>query len=394
MALNVPNNLPLSGYLLKQCKLWVWDFDDTLIDTDTYMKKNMSPDSIAKRTDAELDKEIPQWRYFSRLVEFLATHGKYIGIASFGTYDIIQAYMNRIMGFNQHYFTKKNIIAPCMSDRQAFRFNIPPDKNEYVYTLMRIYRVQDFKSVVLFDDNASNIASAIAIGIIAIQIATVSNGDNPNSNKLLFGPWIMSEFDNKIKTTCGTELYQNKTYTGITTSEYSEINKDKNTYNTMNNYTTTQNINFGTGIRAKDNYMQEPYMVGMDSDNDNENSIYPVAFGTGIGNRKILTKPEYRWNGYKNSLNNIPKWKHGNYINVPNLVNTKGYWNYETIIGGTQQHCDDEKKQSIKNINTTDINEHFTNDNNNSCNCKPIKFNWIILLLILLFILMIVLCIY
>ena len=50
-----PDDLPVSFYLIKQCKLWVWDFDDTLIDTDTYYKNKMDVTSIRNRTDNELD---------------------------------------------------------------------------------------------------------------------------------------------------------------------------------------------------------------------------------------------------------------------------------------------------------------------------------------------------
>ena len=107
------DNTPLiiSLYLLKHCKLWVWDFDDTLIDTKYYYKTSMDPDKIRNRTDIELTNEIPQWRYFKRLVEYLVKNGKYVAIASFGTYEIIKAYMDRIFGFNQHYFMTKNLIA-------------------------------------------------------------------------------------------------------------------------------------------------------------------------------------------------------------------------------------------------------------------------------------------
>ena len=431
--MNIPHDIPVSSYLFKQCKLWVWDFDDTIIDTATYLKKDMSPDEILKRSDKELDIEIPQWRYFQKLTEFLVMHGRYVGIASFGTLEIIQAYMHRIMGYNQHFFTKKNIIAPCMKARDAYRFTLPANKNEYIYTLMRIYRVQDFKRVVLFDDKPSNIADAIAIGIVGVQIATIANGDNPNSNKLLFGPWVMSEFDNKIKTTCGEEIYQNKTYTGIAA-------KENYTATAYNNAPDTD-INFGSGIRAKNNYFQEPYTLGVsdnhlynkltsgDSSSSSSSSLSSrhrnMAFGTGIGNRKILMKPEFRWNSYKNAVKNIPKWKNGNYVNVPNLVNTEGYWDEnENVCGsggggsGSSMTKYKDKLKNTKNNNTKkyintvsdDENENFTsnislydknnvsygsddnNDNDVLCGCKKIKFNWIILLLILLFILMIFLC--
>ncbi len=439
--MNIPHDIPLSSYLFKQCKLWVWDFDDTIIDTATYLKKDMTPDEILKRSDKELDIEIPQWRYFQKLTEFLVMNGRYVGIASFGTLEIIQAYMHRIMGYNQHFFTKKNIIAPCMKARDAYRFTLPANKNEYIYTLMRIYRVQDFKRVVLFDDKPSNIADAIAIGIIGVQIATIANGDNPNSNKLLFGPWVMSAFDNKIKTTCGEEIYQNKTYTGIAAKE----NYTATAYNTAPN----TDINFGSGIRANNNYFQEPYTLGVSDNHLYNNNITDngdgggdgsslssrprnMAFGTGIGNRKILMKPEFRWNSYKNSFKNIPKWKNGNYVNVPNLVNTEGYWDenenvnvcgggsgggsitkYKDKLSNTKNNNKINKTKQYINTVSNDKNENFTsntslydknnvsygsddnNDNNDNdvlCGCKKFKFNWIILLLILLFILMTFLC--
>ena len=78
-SLNVSPDLPVSFYLLKQCKLWIWDFDDTLIDASVYLKKDMNPEAILKRCDAELDEDVPQWRYFRRLTEFLVMHGRYVG---------------------------------------------------------------------------------------------------------------------------------------------------------------------------------------------------------------------------------------------------------------------------------------------------------------------------
>jgi hypothetical protein len=153
----------------------------------------MEPEAIRKRTDAELTKEVPQWRYFKRLVIYLVSHGKYVGIASFGTYEIIQAYMNRILGFNQTFFNKKNIIAPMYQDRVCRRFQAPPNKNEYIYKLMKLYKVEDFKSVVLFDDLPSNIGDAIGVGIIGIQMATPSSvsGDKYGSGGVRYFLWSL-----------------------------------------------------------------------------------------------------------------------------------------------------------------------------------------------------------
>jgi hypothetical protein len=260
-----PDDLPLSFYLVKQCKLWVWDFDDTLIDTNTYLKNKMDVISIRKRTNAELDEEIPQWKYFKRLIEFITTHGKYVGIASFGTYEIIRAYMDRIFGFNQKYFGKQNIIAPCMAERDSRRFTVPPNKNEYIYQLMKIYRVQDFGRVVLFDDMPSNISSATAIGVIGVQIATPRNGDIDTS-KMYFGPWLMTELDNKgVNSICGNQC--------VGDSKANLVN--------------TENFEGDSFEYVKS------------------------AFGTGIGDRKITKKPEYRWN--KMNAVNPPIWQNGNW---------------------------------------------------------------------------------
>jgi hypothetical protein len=423
-SLNVPQDIPISFYLLKQCKLWVWDFDDTLIDTATYLKKDMSPDAILKRCDAELDQEIPQWRYFRKLVEFLVMHGRYVGIASFGTYEIIQAYMKRIMGFNQQFFTKKNIIAPCMKARETYRFNIPPNKNEYIYTLMRIYRVQDFKRVVLFDDKPSNVSDAIAIGIVGIQIATPANGDNPNGGKMYFGPWIMDDFDKQIQKTCGDEIYLNRNYSGMASKEnyigYAYDNNNQQINSNVNSgkrkgkgHNLAQNeINYGTGIRAKNNYFQEPYDFSLDVD---DSSIYkPVAFGTGIGDRKVLTNPQFRWNGYKNSQKMMPKWYNGNYVNVPGLVNTEGYWNEDSALGGASmsywdthqkvmnndppgaEHINSQNKDLSDSEEDTvlDVAEGFYgNGAHGDCGCRKFEWNWIILLLVLLIVVMMVIAI-
>lgn len=402
-TLNIPDNLPLSRYLFKQCKLWVWDFDDTLIDVGTYLVKNMQPDAIAERSDAELDKEVPQWRYFRQLVEFLVGHGRYVSIASFGTLEIILAYMKRIFGFNQQFFTKKNIIAPCFQDRATNRFNIPPNKNEYIYALMRIYRVQDFKRVVLFDDKPSNISDAIAIGIIGVQIATPGNGDNPNAGKMYFGPWNMEDFDKNIKNKCGEEIYLNRTYTGIGTKEnYTGI-----AYNTMGK----GDINFGTGVRSQNNYFMEPYPLGVD-----DSSAYKTpAFGTGIGDRKVLNQPQFRWNGYKNNRKLMPKWSNGNYVNVPGYVETEGYWDASTLGGSSLGFWDKyhsvsknaDPKDTINNSNDISLDYVATMDdgvgtvnsynkkvvgisegfstNGSDCNsCKKLEWNWIVLLLLLI----------
>ena len=260
----------------------------------------MEPKHILERTEEELTNEIPHWKYFKRLVQYLVKHGTYVAIASFGTYEIIQAYMNRIFGFNQNYFNKNNLIAPVYNVRTCYGFKLPANKNEYIYKLMKHYRIEDFKNIVLFDDLPSNISDAIGIGIIAIQIATPHNGDKIKNNKfgtnMYFNPIIMIEFDKKIENDCGKELYLNRTYTGVT-NKYNS--KDKSSFTGM----SYDKIDFRNGIKEE---------------------FVPVAFGTGIGNRKISTNPEYRWN--KMNVSNPQIWDNGKWTDSTLGGESVSFW--------------------------------------------------------------------
>ena len=372
-----PSDLPVSFYLIKQCKLWVWDFDDTLINTETYLRRDMKPSSIRKLTNCDLDSDFAQWRYFKRLIEFLVMHGKYVAIASFGTYEIIRAYMDRIFGFNQRFFGKQNIIAPCLSERNSRNFNVPPNKNEYIYQLMKIYRVQDFERVALFDDMPSNISSAIGIGIIGVQIATPKNGDV--GSKMYFGPWIMTELDKKLVDSC-----------------CNDINNDK-------------------AKLTVDDDMKSIY--------SNYGKIKPkLAFGTSIGDRKISKKPEYRWN--KMNVQNPPLWQNGTWQTNGGIMTMETLPDDSTLGGFSYSFWDNKhraKKTDKESIDDNEINydsryigggggggtnhniiESFENSNSDDNNkykykykncesCKKISWNWITFCLMVIIFMMILL---
>ena len=48
----------ISPMMFKRFKLFIWDFDDTLINTTAYYTRDMEPMSIRKRTDSELLQDI------------------------------------------------------------------------------------------------------------------------------------------------------------------------------------------------------------------------------------------------------------------------------------------------------------------------------------------------
>lgn len=161
---------PLCYYsLLNTYDLFVWDFDDTLIDTRTYRTSNMNPDSILTRTDSALLAEIPGVTFFRDLCIYLVCRGKRVGIASFGTYEIIQAYMDRIFGMGQKVFTRNNIKC-IMRDCKGRIVQYMRNKNNFIAEIMDLYRLNDYTRVVLFDDQLINCTDARMIGINAVKI--------------------------------------------------------------------------------------------------------------------------------------------------------------------------------------------------------------------------------
>lgn len=165
------NKSPINAnnILLQQFDLFVWDFDDTLIDTRAYYTRSMKPDDIRRRTDAELVQDIPGVDYFRALCNYLVCKGKRLGIASFGTYEIIQAYMDRIFGFNQKVF-KRNNIKTIMRDCWGNPVEMYKNKNKFIAELMSFYNLRDNSRVILLDDRIENCADASIMGITAVKI--------------------------------------------------------------------------------------------------------------------------------------------------------------------------------------------------------------------------------
>ena len=203
----VKKNIIISPYLDKYMQMWVWDWDDTLIDTRAYYRHSMSDDYIKHHlTEEELKLDVPNYQYFKDLVYYLVHKGVRVGIASFGTYSIIRAYMDRIFGLNQNLFTHVNIHASCQEigqDRDYKR--MPINKNSYIQKMMNHYKLNDYSNVVLFDDNASNIADALRLGIFAIQIDVPVSSDEKEKvimSNVLFGTITMMDLESRLRDGC------------------------------------------------------------------------------------------------------------------------------------------------------------------------------------------------
>ena len=203
----VKKNIIISPYLNKYMQMWVWDWDDTLLDTRAYYRHSMNGDYIRyQMTQQELVLDMPNYQYFVDIVYYLVEKGVRVGIASFGTYGIIRAYMDRIFGMNQKLFTQINIHASCqeIGENRDYK-KMPINKNSYIQKMMNHYKLNDHSNVVLFDDNSTNIADALRLGIFAIQIdvpVSPEEKEKVNMSDVLFGPMTMIDLESRLRDGC------------------------------------------------------------------------------------------------------------------------------------------------------------------------------------------------
>jgi hypothetical protein len=154
----------------------------------------------------------------------------------------------------------------------------------------------------------------------------------------------MDKFDKGITDKCGEELYLNRTFTGMVTKE--DYNADA---------FGGKDIDYGRSVRSTNGYTMERY------DLTDRPRIAP-AFGTGIGDRKINTRPQFRWNAYRNNKATTPQWWNGNYTNVPGLVKMEGYWDMDSLGGNTMSFWDEYQKVN-DTVTTTKTSENELSGN-------------------------------
>jgi hypothetical protein len=157
---------------IEEYDLYVFDFDMTILKIHSYAQ-NMTPSKVESMGWRKLMDQFADPIFFRDLINYLISQNKKVAIASFGKYNVIKAYLDRLFD-NTSIFGLDNIITPP-NER-----NIRPsdDKNEYLVGLIRDLNI-DYKRVIFFDDDINNINKSKELGVTAIQIDPM-NGFNRN----------------------------------------------------------------------------------------------------------------------------------------------------------------------------------------------------------------------
>jgi hypothetical protein len=334
------NNL-ISNYLIDKFKLWVWDFDDTLIDTTTYYKKSMEPEDILNRTNEELDIDIPNWRYFKSCVNYLVSRGIRVSIASFGTYKIIKAYMDRLFGINQRIFTDVNLKALCRgADGKPVKFY--PNKNDFIEKIMIFYKIYEPIKVILFDDNMTNISDAMGSGIVGVKIIGKDNNEianrsmqySSNTYKTYFGEYVVDrlektlkrlEKEGKLKENCFENNLKNETFSAVGSRKIGTINKAKR----------LEREQFFKSI--KEEYDKEQESINENGESTNE-SFKNIPY-------KVNNKLQYKYPQTNKSILN----------EIRNNIDKKS--NIKTKTNNKKEYFNINNNHSYRNLNTNYINK-------------------------------------
>jgi hypothetical protein len=157
---------------IEEYDLYVFDFDLTILKIHSYAQ-NMTPSKVESMGWRKLMDQFADPIFFRDLINYLISQNKKVAIASFGKYNVIKAYLDRLFD-NTSIFGLDNIITPP-NER-----NIRPsdDKNEYLVSLIRDLNI-DYKRVIFFDDDINNVNKSKELGVMAIQIDPM-NGFNRN----------------------------------------------------------------------------------------------------------------------------------------------------------------------------------------------------------------------
>ena len=107
--------------------------------------------------------------FFRDLVNYLVSNKKKVAIISFGTYNVIKSYLDRLFDDNK-IFGLDNIITPLEGNQRYNKiFKPSADKNQHIIDVARHYSI-DYPKVIFFDDDTNNINKSKELGISSYLI--------------------------------------------------------------------------------------------------------------------------------------------------------------------------------------------------------------------------------
>jgi hypothetical protein len=139
--------------ILDKYKVFIWDFDYTLLKIHAY-SEGITQAQVESLNWNKLSKShFSDPIFFRDFVSYLLKHQKNIAIISFGTYNVIKAYLDRLFG-GEPIFGLHNIYTPLEGNRRYDATLRPSsNKNQYIIDLVRSLENVKYSDVIMFDDS-------------------------------------------------------------------------------------------------------------------------------------------------------------------------------------------------------------------------------------------------
>jgi FMN phosphatase YigB (HAD superfamily) len=153
---------------ISQYDLYAFDFDQTILKIHAYAM-DIKATQVEAMSWKKLMDHFADPIFFRDLINYLISKKKKVAIVSFGTYNVIKAYLDRLFD-NPNIFTQNNILTP-LEGNQRYNRTLKPDsdKNQLLIDLSRKDDIE-YNRILFFDDDIKNIERAKEMGVEAIHI--------------------------------------------------------------------------------------------------------------------------------------------------------------------------------------------------------------------------------
>ena len=146
--------------------LYIWDFDLTILKIHSYANE-IKEEDVKSLSWKKLMCHFADPIFFRDLVNHLIGNKKKVAIISFGYYNVIKAYLDRLFD-NDKIFGKHNIITPI--DECQRHTSINSDKNQYIINVAREHNIS-YSRIIFLDDTYLNVNNARELGISTVKIS-------------------------------------------------------------------------------------------------------------------------------------------------------------------------------------------------------------------------------
>jgi hypothetical protein len=154
---------------LEQYDMYIWDFDYTILKIHSYAS-NIELKDVESASWKKIIGDFADPIFFRDLVYYIISKKKEVAVVSFGTYNVIKAYLDRLFD-DTRIFDSHNILTPLIGNkRYSSSFRVNSDKNEHLVCLMRQNPSIKYDRTIFFDDTYQNIQGARELGLKGVLI--------------------------------------------------------------------------------------------------------------------------------------------------------------------------------------------------------------------------------